>query len=404
MPLRVLIVDDYIEDRHKLIFKLPDMLRHKRYDVLTTPRSSETYDLVWKYRPHLIVLDVWFPRQELQGVEIVRGIRLQEEREGAGRTPIILISEAKTATAETVAGLEAGADDYAAHKDNDEIVARVLRHLPPEVYEPDDDLAVHLAKREVRVKRGVSWQKVHLGRYEFDLLEILIKEAGRPIRKIALQIALKPGDDEYMSESQLFKTVSILRARIEPDPANPRYILIEPDFGYKFNDGLSRTDSARPPTDFPAPPEEPGPDVLMLTGLLGLPHVQVIGCQITGLERIEVRARSRLAEAACPACGQTTAQTLDPDGPLMVRDLPIWGRRCWLSYRPQRFACPACSSTFVEPMPWSETDSAYTARYLEYISERIRHEDTSWIACSEGLSQETVQRIAERSAVTDRPG
>ena len=84
----------------------------------------------------------------------------------------------------------------------------------------------------------------------------------------------------------------------------------------------------------------------------------------------------------------------------MVRDLPIWGRRCWLSYRPQRFACPTCRSTFVEPMPWSETGSAYTVRYLEYISERTRHEDTSWIACSEGLSQGMVQRIAERSAAT----
>ena len=92
MPLRVLIVDDHIEDRHKLISELPGMLRRKRYDVLTTPRSSETYDLVWKYHPHLIVLDMAFPRQELQGIDIVKGIQLQEEREGVGRTPIILIS------------------------------------------------------------------------------------------------------------------------------------------------------------------------------------------------------------------------------------------------------------------------------------------------------------------------
>ena len=88
----------------------------------------------------------------------------------------------------------------------------------------------------------------------------------------------------------------------------PRYISDRaPDFGYKFNDGLSRTDSARPPTDFPAPPDEPGSHVMMLTGLLGLPHVQVIGCEITGPECVEVRARSRRAETACPACGQTTA-------------------------------------------------------------------------------------------------
>ena len=74
-------------------------------------------------------------------------------------------------------------------------------------------LAVHLAKREVRVKWDESWQKVRLGRYEFDLLEILITNAGRPIRKTALQVTLKPGDDEYMSASFLHKLVSTLQTR-----------------------------------------------------------------------------------------------------------------------------------------------------------------------------------------------
>lgn len=403
MPLRVLIVDDHIEDRHRLISELPDRLRKEGYDVRTTAHSSEAYDLVWEYRPHLIVLDVVFPRQGLQGLDILESIREQEKLGRQGRTLIILISQPRRETDDVLVGLNAGADDYAAHKDNREILARIRRLLPPPVYQPDDYLAVQLAKRKVSVKKDGNWREVDLTRTQLDLLEILITNAGRSLSKTGLKITLRAGDDEYMSDNQLFKIMSELRSALQPYPGHPDYIETIRDFGYRFKDDLTRTGPLVAPTELPLSYGEEEPHIRILSELLGLPHVQVLSYRITESENIQVRIRSTLTEAACPACGQTTTQTQGPGELLTLRDLPIWGRCCWLSYSPRRFACPACHSLFVEQIPWSETASAYTVRYLEYICERTSHEDVSWIAESEGLSLETVQLLAERSAKRDQP-
>jgi DNA-binding response OmpR family regulator len=402
MPLRILIVDDHIEDAHKLISELPDKLRKEGYDVRTTAHSSEAYDLVWEYRPHLVVLDVLFPRQVLQGLDILKSIREQEKLEHQGRTLILLISKPKNETEDILVGLNSGADDYAAHKDNREILARIRRLLPPPVYQPDDFLAIQLAKRKVYVRQDGIWREVDLTRTQFDLLEILITNAGRSLSKTFLKITLRAGDDEYMSDTQLFKIMCELRSALRPYPGHPDYVENIRDFGYRFKDDLTRTGPLVAPTG-PLLSSDEDSHIQTLSELLGLPQVQVTGYRITESTNIQVRIRSILTETACPACGQRTQQTQGHDELLTLRDLPNWGRRCWLSYKPRRFVCPACRSTFVEQVQWCETSSAYTTRYFEHIRERVRHEEIAWIADSEGLSQEMVQRIAAPSA-KDTPG
>jgi len=82
----------------------------------------------------------------------------------------------------------------------------------------------------------------------------------------------------------------------------------------------------------------------------------------------------------------------------MIRDLPIWHRRCWLRYAPRRFRCPTCRTTFVERVAWRESGWDYTQRYEQFLYERARHEPVAQMAQSEHLSEDAVEGIFARWA------
>jgi len=139
-------------------------------------------------------------------------------------------------------------------------------------------------------------------------------------------------------------------------------------------------------------------DYQLLGELLGLPHVSVVGYQISGDERIEVQIRSSLAAALCPDCQQISTQIHDTAEAQTLRDLPIWDRQCWLRYAPRRFACARCRKTFVERVAWRTSGVGYTVRYAEHIYARARQQDIAQVAQDEGLSQDTVRAIFEQGA------
>jgi transposase len=74
-----------------------------------------------------------------------------------------------------------------------------------------------------------------------------------------------------------------------------------------------------------------------LTELLDLPNVRVIHFQLVGSQRMNVVVESTQEAAICPQCQQLSLIVQDQGEPQMIRDLPIWGRRSWLSYRPRRW-------------------------------------------------------------------
>ena len=82
----------------------------------------------------------------------------------------------------------------------------------------------------------------------------------------------------------------------------------------------------------------------------------------------------------------------------MIRDLPMWNRRCWIGYAPRRFSCEQCDKTFVERVAWREPGLNYTTRYEEYVYEQVRRETVSQVAQDEGLSEDVVAGIFERRA------
>jgi len=140
-----------------------------------------------------------------------------------------------------------------------------------------------------------------------------------------------------------------------------------------------------------------------LTELLDLPNVRVIHFQLVGTQRLNVVVESILEAALCPHCQQPSLIVHDQGDAQLIRDLPIWSRRCWLSYRPRRFDCATCNNTFVERVAWRESGLDYTVRYEQAIYEKVRRESVSQVAQDERLSEDIIQSIFERGAKKSSP-
>lgn len=141
----------------------------------------------------------------------------------------------------------------------------------------------------------------------------------------------------------------------------------------------------------------------LLTELLDLPNVRVTHYQLVGQQRLNLFIESTLAAAVCPDCQQVSLAVHQVGKPQMLRDLPIWNRRCWLRYAPRRFKCATCATTFVERVLWREPGLDYTTRYEQFIYERTRREPLAQVARGEGLTEAIVQGIFERGAKKHLP-
>jgi DNA-binding response OmpR family regulator len=228
MPFRILVADDNIDNEGDEISGLPVLLRAAGYDVRTTADASQAYDLVWEYHPDLIVLDILFTNQPLNGVEICEAIRLN-----GNDVPIILITAVLTETEEVLRGFEAGADDYVKRPcDNREIMARIRANLPPEVLALDDCILFDGGSRRIWVCRSERWQEVRLQPLQYDLLDLLILNAGQTVLTTTLKDRVwgKP-----VSDSVLAVYVRRIREKLEPDPGAPIYVENIKGYGYRFN-------------------------------------------------------------------------------------------------------------------------------------------------------------------------
>jgi DNA-binding response OmpR family regulator len=228
MAFKILVVDDKIDDKSDEISELPDMLRAAGYEVKTTPDASAAYDLVWEFNPDLILLDIVFQNQLIDGIELCQAIR-----QNGSDVPIILITAIMKETEQVLRGFEAGADDYVVRpRDKREILARIRANLPPEVSIFDDYLKIDFAGRRVWVKTGEDWTEVRLQRLQFELLDVLVTNAGRIVPSTSLKDRVwgKPVSDEVLAVY-----IHRLREKLEPDPEHPSYIETIRGLGYRFN-------------------------------------------------------------------------------------------------------------------------------------------------------------------------
>jgi len=206
-------------------------LRARGFEVLEASNGLEAVALWERENPHLLILDVMMPRMD--GLEVCRRVREHSA------VPIIVLT-ALDSESDKVSALDLGADDYLTKPFGvEELLARVravLRRtqweaMPPTVsgIKQFGDLEVDLTGHIVRL-RG---EEVRLSPIEFALLEQLITNAGKVLtHRILLQRIWGP---EYGGEAEYLRVyINRLRHKLEPDPANPRYILTEPGVGYRF--------------------------------------------------------------------------------------------------------------------------------------------------------------------------
>ena len=230
MKPAILVVDD---DR-KTVDLIRLYLEKDGYRVLVAYDGRKAIEIARNRRPGLIILDLMLPK--VDGLDVCRLLRAESN------VPIIMLT-AKTTEDDKLEGLDIGADDYVTKPFSPrELVARVRavlrRGMAEEVSGPSQiqlgNLEVDFVRHEARVE-GTS---VHLTPKEFTLLEIMIKQPGRVYSRLEL-LELAFGFDYQGFERTVDVHVMNLRKKIEPDPAQPRYVHTVYGIGYKFEDGAN---------------------------------------------------------------------------------------------------------------------------------------------------------------------
>jgi len=225
---RILIVED--EPHYAALIQT--QLERRGYEVILASDGHEALHHVEENNPDLIILDIELGDPDLNGIDVCKQIRGQ-----GNRTPIIFLTDKRKDVRDLELGFDVGADDYL-RKDQiteRELAVRIRARLPPEVIVIDDYMQIGIPQRTVRILREGQWQDVHLTPKEFDLLKMLVQNAGIALGKITLLERVFGYPDEVETET-VRKHIAELRRKLEPNPREPRYILSVHRIGYKFRD------------------------------------------------------------------------------------------------------------------------------------------------------------------------
>jgi two-component system, OmpR family, response regulator RegX3 len=222
---RVLVV----EDEDSFSDALSYMLRKEGFEVAVAVSGPDALETFERNGADLVLLDLMLPG--LPGTEVCRELRSRSN------VPVIMLT-AKDSEVDKVVGLELGADDYVTKPfSSRELVARiraVLRRrgdaeeLAPAVLEAGPvrmDVERHIV--------SVGGTSVQLPLKEFELLEVLLRNAGRVLTR--MQLIDRVWGADYVGDTKTLDVhVKRLRAKIEPSPSEPRYIVTVRGLGYKF--------------------------------------------------------------------------------------------------------------------------------------------------------------------------
>ncbi|MEU6718781.1 MULTISPECIES: response regulator transcription factor [unclassified Nonomuraea] len=224
---RVLVV----EDEESFSDALSYMLRKEGFEVSVAATGPEALDTFDRNGADLVLLDLMLPG--LPGTEVCRSLRQRS------KVPVIMLT-AKDSEIDKVVGLELGADDYVTKPfSSRELVARIRAVLRRQGDVPEELETAVLAVGPVRmdVDRhvvAVRGEQVQLPLKEFELLEVLLRNAGRVLTRG--QLIDRVWGADYVGDTKTLDVhVKRLRAKIESDPSNPRCILTVRGLGYKFD-------------------------------------------------------------------------------------------------------------------------------------------------------------------------
>ena len=218
-----------IEDEEGLGEALEYQLEREGYTVERYTDGAVGLDRFNAAGADLILLDLMLPG--MSGEEICREIRRSSS------VPIIMLT-ARDTEIDKVVGLELGADDYVTKPfSTRELLARirsVLRRAGTQRHPSDGVLeAGGIRLDPERFEVTVEGEPVHMPRKEFELLELLMENAGRVLTRETL-IDRIWGADYFGDTRTLDVHIKRLRAKCEPDPRNPRHLVTIRGLGYKF--------------------------------------------------------------------------------------------------------------------------------------------------------------------------
>jgi DNA-binding response OmpR family regulator len=222
---RILIVEDEPPMRMALL----DILDSEGYRVLTAADGESGIEQAVREKPDLILLDIMLPK--LDGYAICA-----ELRRLAMTTPVLMLT-AKGQVQDRVTGLDSGADDYLVKPfSTDELLARVralLRRVNGQrrivTTLKLGDVRIDFAKMAAR--RGRKF--VHLTAKEFAVLRLLAEAEGEPVPRQRF-LDLVWGWTSFPTTRTVDNHIASLRAKLEPDPDAPRWILTVHGVGYRI--------------------------------------------------------------------------------------------------------------------------------------------------------------------------
>lgn len=222
---RILVVEDEVSFSDPLSY----LLQKEGYDVAVCENGVDAMSEFDRNGADLVLLDLMLPG--IPGTEVCRQLRTKSA------VPVIMLT-AKDTEIDKVVGLELGADDYVTKPySSRELVARVRavlrrRSEPEEISQP----TIEVGPVRMDIERhlvSVAGHEVSLPLKEFELLELLLRNAGRVLTRS--QLIDRVWGTDYVGDTKTLDVhVKRLRSKIEPEPSSPRYLITVRGLGYKF--------------------------------------------------------------------------------------------------------------------------------------------------------------------------
>ncbi len=224
---RILIIEDDVS----ILSGLRDVLTFKSYEVLTAEDGETGYAAAREAKPDLIILDIMLPKMD--------GFTLCKTLRASGNSTPVLMLTAKGDEPDKVRGLDIGADDYVTKPFSlPELLARVRALLrrgqdqgkkgPPDSLKIGE-VSLNFKKYEAR-KGG---EVINLSPKEYGILGYLASRAGEVVTRDELLDEVW-GYDLYPTTRTVDNHIAQLRSKIEPNPAEPRYLITVHGIGYKL--------------------------------------------------------------------------------------------------------------------------------------------------------------------------
>ena len=225
MNSRILIIEDELPMRTAL----NDCLEAEGYRVLTSVDGQSGLERALKEKPDLILLDIMLPR--LDGFAVCA-----ELRRVSIAVPVLMLT-ARGQVEDRVSGLDAGADDYLVKPfSTDELLARVRALLRRTRRHGRAPTTLRLGEVQIDLLKQTAARgrkQVHLTAKEFAMLRLMTEAQGEPVtRERFLDVVW--GYTAFPTTRTVDNHIASLRARLEPDPDQPRWIKTVHGVGYRL--------------------------------------------------------------------------------------------------------------------------------------------------------------------------